>query len=467
MGGRRSAFSWAACRASGSCRCETGEAVHAALVDRGHDAVKLFVDRDLDLALRAERIDVAFLALHGRYGEDGCVQGLLELLGHPLHRLGRAGVGAGDGQAQGQGAVPAAQPADAALLRASPRRRRGRSSSTARSASRRWSSRAREGSSLGVRRADDADELEAAVEEALRFDDDVLVERFVEGARAARGGARRARARLGRARGRRRHLRLRGARRRRADAACSCRRGCRPERLRGVLTLAERAAARARVHRAGRGGPDRLRARQRVRARGRHAAGADAASRCCPRSRTRPGWIRRAGARRCCSSARLHAARRTVGDARLRLDERNVPGRIGARSRRSRTRNADARSSSACVALAAAGGGAWGMSSWRTCIRRWRPTLRAALARAARRRRGAMSVGGARLGWPRGSWRSTWPPASWARRASPSTSTRGRRWAARDGSRGCASSGWRPSSAPSVRSRRPARTGTRASRSGT
>ncbi|MCU0693670.1 MAG: D-alanine--D-alanine ligase, partial [Polyangiaceae bacterium] len=34
-------------------------------------------------ALRAARIDVAFLALHGRLGEDGCVQGLCEVLGIP------------------------------------------------------------------------------------------------------------------------------------------------------------------------------------------------------------------------------------------------------------------------------------------------------------------------------------------------------------------------------------------------
>jgi D-alanine-D-alanine ligase len=38
-----------------------------------------------------------------------------------------------------------------------------------------------EGSSLGIRVARDELELEAAVEEALRFDDDVLVERFIEG----------------------------------------------------------------------------------------------------------------------------------------------------------------------------------------------------------------------------------------------------------------------------------------------
>ena len=61
----------------------TGEAVVAALTDRGYDAWPLFVDRDVDMVLRQARIDVAFIALHGRYGEDGCIQGLLELLGIP------------------------------------------------------------------------------------------------------------------------------------------------------------------------------------------------------------------------------------------------------------------------------------------------------------------------------------------------------------------------------------------------
>src|SRR5687767_15990286 len=61
----------------------TGEAICGTLVERGFDASRIYVDRDLDLVLRQTRIDVAFIALHGRYGEDGCVQGLLELLGIP------------------------------------------------------------------------------------------------------------------------------------------------------------------------------------------------------------------------------------------------------------------------------------------------------------------------------------------------------------------------------------------------
>jgi D-alanine-D-alanine ligase len=61
----------------------TGEAVLAALRDRGHDAVPIYVDRDVDVALRQERIEVAFIALHGRWGEDGSIQGMLEMLGIP------------------------------------------------------------------------------------------------------------------------------------------------------------------------------------------------------------------------------------------------------------------------------------------------------------------------------------------------------------------------------------------------
>jgi D-alanine-D-alanine ligase len=61
----------------------TGEAVAEALDILGYDAQRIVVGRDVDRVLRDLDIDVAFLALHGRYGEDGCIQGLLELLGIP------------------------------------------------------------------------------------------------------------------------------------------------------------------------------------------------------------------------------------------------------------------------------------------------------------------------------------------------------------------------------------------------
>lgn len=62
---------------------KTGEAVAKALVDRGYDVQRVYVDRDLDRVLRQSPIDVAFNALHGPYGEDGCVQGMLEMIGIP------------------------------------------------------------------------------------------------------------------------------------------------------------------------------------------------------------------------------------------------------------------------------------------------------------------------------------------------------------------------------------------------
>lgn len=61
----------------------TGQAVHRALLRRGYDAVAIDVDASLIRQLRAKRVAIAFLALHGPGGEDGTMQGLLESLGLP------------------------------------------------------------------------------------------------------------------------------------------------------------------------------------------------------------------------------------------------------------------------------------------------------------------------------------------------------------------------------------------------
>jgi D-alanine-D-alanine ligase len=159
----------------------TGEAVLAALRDRGHDAVPIYVDHDVDVAIRQEQIDVAFIALHGRWGEDGCIQGLLELLGIPytgsdvmasalamhkvkakeLFRLNNLPTPA-------YYTVSAAEAGDMAAVHGDfgfpcvvkP---------------------VREGSSVGVAICQTLDELGPAVERALCFDGDVLVERFIAG----------------------------------------------------------------------------------------------------------------------------------------------------------------------------------------------------------------------------------------------------------------------------------------------
>lgn len=63
---------------------KTGEGVARALAARGHDVARVVLGKaPVDLTLRAAKIDTAFLALHGRGGEDGCIQGMLELMGIP------------------------------------------------------------------------------------------------------------------------------------------------------------------------------------------------------------------------------------------------------------------------------------------------------------------------------------------------------------------------------------------------
>jgi D-alanine-D-alanine ligase len=56
----------------------------AALKRLGYDNAELIdVGKDLSQVLQEKKIEIAFMALHGRYGEDGAVQGLLELLAIP------------------------------------------------------------------------------------------------------------------------------------------------------------------------------------------------------------------------------------------------------------------------------------------------------------------------------------------------------------------------------------------------
>jgi D-alanine-D-alanine ligase len=159
----------------------TGEAVLAALQQRGHDAIPIYVDRDIDVALRQEKIDVAFIALHGRWGEDGCIQGMLETLGIPY--TGSDVLASALAMHKGKAkelfrlhnlptpAYYSMTSADAADLEGvhgdfgfpcvvKP---------------------VCEGSSVGVTICASLEELAPAVEKALCFDSEILVERFIIG----------------------------------------------------------------------------------------------------------------------------------------------------------------------------------------------------------------------------------------------------------------------------------------------
>jgi D-alanine-D-alanine ligase len=165
----------------------TGEAVWAALIDRGFDAVRVFVDRDLDLAIRQQRIDVAFLALHGRYGEDGCVQGLLELMGIPYTGSDVLSSALAMNKAKAKEIFRLHNLATPAYYTLHRSRAEQIAEEHAGFGFPAVVKPCGEGSSVGVSIVQDLAELETACEAAFRFDDELLIERYIEGAEISVG----------------------------------------------------------------------------------------------------------------------------------------------------------------------------------------------------------------------------------------------------------------------------------------
>ncbi len=62
---------------------KSGMAVLKALKEKGYDAIPIDVGRDVAREIKEKGIEIAFLAVHGRYGEDGSIQGMLEIMGIP------------------------------------------------------------------------------------------------------------------------------------------------------------------------------------------------------------------------------------------------------------------------------------------------------------------------------------------------------------------------------------------------
>jgi D-alanine-D-alanine ligase len=158
---------------------KSGAAVHRALVERGYDAVAIDAGRDLAVVLERERIEVAFITLHGRYGEDGAVQGLLELMGIPYTGSGVLA------SALAMDKVFSKQVFAANGLTVAPYRvlRRGQPFDMA---SLPFAlpvvvKPSREGSSVGVSIVRDVAQLAVALETAWNYDDDILVEQFIKG----------------------------------------------------------------------------------------------------------------------------------------------------------------------------------------------------------------------------------------------------------------------------------------------
>ncbi|MGE5575694.1 MAG: D-alanine--D-alanine ligase [Syntrophothermus sp.] len=165
----------------------TGQQVSQALRSRGHEVAEFDVDENLVENLKKAGVDVAYIALHGKYGEDGTMQGLLELMGIPY-------VGSGVlASALGMDKVMAKKlfrydgittPADF-VVNKEDLERQDQASLTKKilekvglpmvvkpNAS---------GSTVGVTIVHNQNELWGALKEAFRYDESVLVEEYIKG----------------------------------------------------------------------------------------------------------------------------------------------------------------------------------------------------------------------------------------------------------------------------------------------
>ena len=165
----------------------SGAQAQEALSRLGHDVVAIDAGPELVAELRQAEPDAAFIALHGSDGEDGTVQGLLEVIGVPYtgsgpsacmrctdkvlakHLMREAGIPTADFHSfressfKGLGAAAALADVERSLgfpLVVKP---------------------ARQGSALGVKFARSSEELPGAIVGALSYDSKVLIERYVKG----------------------------------------------------------------------------------------------------------------------------------------------------------------------------------------------------------------------------------------------------------------------------------------------
>ncbi len=131
-------------------------------------------------------IDFAFISLHGKFGEDGCLQGLLELLGLPYTGAGVLASALGMDkhiqqkilQAEGLEVPRSVLVHDKEWL-ADPRKATRKIADITGFPC--FAKPPREGSSIGVTLVPDETALAAGIEEAMKWDRAVLVEEFLDG----------------------------------------------------------------------------------------------------------------------------------------------------------------------------------------------------------------------------------------------------------------------------------------------
>lgn len=164
----------------------TGQAIYEALSAKGCNVSTLEVDRAIITNLQAENPAVVFIAVHGKYGEDGVIQGILDLLEIPYTGSGVLASALAMDKAVSKKVFMASDvPTPAALIFGLADKLAGYDSVVSRIRENFGLpvvvKAATQGSSIGVTIVDEADKLVAAVDDAFRYSESIVVEQFISG----------------------------------------------------------------------------------------------------------------------------------------------------------------------------------------------------------------------------------------------------------------------------------------------
>lgn len=167
----------------------SGGAIAKALRDLGYEVLEIDVGQEVveQVAELRGSADTAFIALHGRLGEDGTVQGLLELMAIPYTGSGvMASAMAMDKIMSKQlfraNAIPVADDVVVTVADIESLGLEGVAEGVSLDLGFPCIVKPNcEGSTLGANRARNVEELEEALEDALSYDEQLIVERYIEG----------------------------------------------------------------------------------------------------------------------------------------------------------------------------------------------------------------------------------------------------------------------------------------------
>ena len=160
----------------------SGKGCYEALQRLGYKNSELVeVDKNIAQKLKDGKYDYAYNALHGKYGEDGCIQGLLEILQIPYTGCGVMSSAICMNKEFTKRILSAC---DDIPLAKSVFVRKGQDvkKMTAELTFPVFTKPVSEGSSFGMTKVNTPQELDSAYKEALKYNDDVLIEEFINGA---------------------------------------------------------------------------------------------------------------------------------------------------------------------------------------------------------------------------------------------------------------------------------------------